>query len=77
MSCIANTYFLTNTYLFFTHLFFTHRSTFTQAEKHLFKTGKMKTYALKHVTQFLFLFRNNIYSFNINILLRKLTLYAQ
>ena len=37
MSCIANTYFLTNTYLFFTH-----RSTFTQAEKHFVQNRKNK-----------------------------------
>ena len=72
MPCIANTYFLTNTYLFFTH-----RSTFTQPEKHFVQNRKNKEYALKHVTQFLFLFHNNIYSFNINIFHRKLTLYAQ
>ena len=72
MSCIANTYFVTNTYLFFTHI-----STFTQAEKHFVQNRKNKEVCIQTVTQFLFLFCNNVYSFNINILHRKLTLYAQ
>ena len=43
----------------------------------LFKTGKIKRYVLKYVTQFLFLVHNNIYSLNINIFHRKLALYPQ
>ena len=72
MSCIANTYFLTNTYLFFTH-----RSTFTQAEKHFVQNRKNKKVCIETCHTIFFLFRNNIYSLNINIFHRKLTLYPQ